>query len=318
MIIFPEEFVINWLAILSDASRGNLVLKVTRIAVEFIERNIVDLQRTTKRDFGFLVKVRFLEKIKNIIGRLQDSLTKRSGKFHKVQKKIHVERQTLRHYSSRRITANPSPDRIQVPSRSQVGGFIAGIQSEMNYTGHSVLIESVGPEESLNGVNPLPVDSPLLLLDLTNTRGTTILSSNLEGEFIPRGAVSIPIATLTDTVREEVKLVMRPASKSDDFRLGSLNTEVYTGGLQLVTNLKSRQLTVAEKSLPSKGLLCCPTPSEIDVYASRKDVLDFVGRITLKEYVYSDDVIDGTPDFRKKPIWCPDRNREFNSRGVRK
>lgn len=167
-----SEFVINWLANLSDASRGNLVsLKctVTRIPVAFTERNIVDLERTTERDFGFLVTVRILEKIKNIIGRLQDSLTKRSGKFHKFQKKIHVEPQTLRHYSSRHITANPSPDRIQVPSRSQVGGFIAGIQSEMNFTSHSVLIEGVCPEESLNGVDPPPVDSPLLLLDLTNT-----------------------------------------------------------------------------------------------------------------------------------------------------
>lgn len=82
----------------------------------------------------------------------------------------------------------------------------------MNFTSHSVLIEGVCPEESLNGVDPPPVDSPLLLLDLTNTRGTTILCSNLEGEFIPRGTVSIPIATLTDSVTEEVKLVMRPAS----------------------------------------------------------------------------------------------------------
>lgn len=95
---FSEEFVINWLANLSDASRGNLVsLKITRIPVAFIERHIVDLERTTERDFGFLVKVRLLEKIKNIFGRLQDSLTKRSGKFHKFQKKIHVEPQTLSH-----------------------------------------------------------------------------------------------------------------------------------------------------------------------------------------------------------------------------
>ena len=95
---FSEEFVINWLANLSDASRGNLVsLKITRIPVAFIERHIVDLERTTERDFGFPVKVRLLEKIKNIFGRLQDSLTKRSGKFHKFQKKIHVEPQTLIH-----------------------------------------------------------------------------------------------------------------------------------------------------------------------------------------------------------------------------
>ena len=67
------------------------------IPVAITERNIVDLERTTERDFDFLVKVRILEKIKNMTGRLQDSLTKKSGKFHKFQKKIHVEPQTLRH-----------------------------------------------------------------------------------------------------------------------------------------------------------------------------------------------------------------------------
>lgn len=40
----------------------DLVLKEIRIAVEFIEGNIVDLERTIERDFGFVVKCRFLGK----------------------------------------------------------------------------------------------------------------------------------------------------------------------------------------------------------------------------------------------------------------
>ena len=97
------------------------------------------------------------------------------------------------------------------------------------------------------------------------------------------------IRWLVYTYTEEVRPAMRPVIASDDFGLGSLNNQVYADGLQLVINLSSRQLTQAENSLHSKGLPFCPTPSEIDVYALRKDVLDFVRRIRLKEYFYLDD-----------------------------
>ena len=46
------------------------------------------------------------------------------------------------------------------------------------------------------------------------------------------------------------------------------------------------------------------TPAEIDVYTLRKDVLNYVRRIRLKEYFYSDEETDGDfseiPAFRKK------------------
>ena len=60
-------------------------------------------------------------------------------------------------------------------------------------------------------------------------------------------------------------------------------------------------LSEAENALLSKGLSFCPTPTEIDVYTLRKNVLNYVGRIRLKEYFYSDEESDG--DFSKIPAF---------------
>ena len=83
------------------------------IPVAFTERNILDLERTTERDFDFLVKVRILEKIKNITGRLQDSLTKKVVSSINFKRKFMLNPKLLA--ISRHITANPSPDRISSP-----------------------------------------------------------------------------------------------------------------------------------------------------------------------------------------------------------
>ena len=82
-----------------------------------------------------------------------------------------------------------------------------------------------------------------------------------------------------------------------------------------MVNLSSGVLTPAENSLSSKGLSFCPTPSEIDIFASRKDFSDYVRRLRLKEYFYGDGDVGGhfseIPAFRKKSSWCPDRNRDL-------
>ena len=58
-------------------------------------------------------------------------------------------------------------------------------------------------------------------------------------------------------------------------------------------------MSEAENALLSSGLSFCPTPAEIDVYTLRKDVLNYVRRIRLKEYFYSDEETDG--DFSEIP-----------------
>ena len=66
--------------------------------------------------------------------------------------------------------------------------------------------------------------------------------------------------------------------------LGSVSDQVYSDGLQVVVNLSDRTLNEVENALLSKGLSFCSTTAEIDAYTLRKDVLNYVRRIRLKEY----------------------------------
>lgn len=58
------------------------------------------------------------------------------------------------------------------PSREEIGNFIANIKEDVSNRGDVgensgvVVIEDLTPEETLAGVNPLPVDCPLLLIDV--------------------------------------------------------------------------------------------------------------------------------------------------------
>ena len=54
---------------------------------------------------------------------------------------------------------------------------------------------------------------------------------------------------------------------------------------------------------------------EIDIFALREDMLEYVRRLRLKEYFCGDEDVDGDfsekPAFRKKSSWCSDRNRDL-------
>ena len=85
---------------------------------------------------------------------------------------------------------------------------------------------------------------------------------------------------------------------------------------QTVVNLSKRVLTEGEVSLLSKGLKFCPAPEKIDIYSLRQDIKEYVRRVRLKEYFYTDqDDVEGEfsslPAFRKKSSWSPGRNREL-------
>ena len=73
-------------------------------------------------------------------------------------------------------------------------------------------------------------------------------------------------------------------------------------------------LTPAEMSLLSKGLSFCPTPKEVDIFALREDMFDFVRPLRLEEYYCGDGSIhedfSDQPAFRKRSTWCPERNRD--------
>ena len=101
--------------------------------------------------------------------------------------------------------------------------------------------------------------------------------------------------------------LLEAATASELVGLGSVSDQVYSDGLQVVVNLSHRILIEADNALLSKGLSFCPTATEIGLYTLRKDVLNYVRRIRLKEYFYSDEESDGDfseiPAFRETSSW---------------
>ena len=97
--------------------------------------------------------------------------------------------------------------------------------------------------------------------------------------------------------------------------LFSNNERVFSDGFQIVVNLSKRLLTPAETSLLSKGLSSCPTPRDIDLFALRKDISEYVRRLRLKEYFLNKDYVGGGfssyPAFRHRSTWCAERNRDL-------
>ena len=97
--------------------------------------------------------------------------------------------------------------------------------------------------------------------------------------------------------------------------LFSNNERVFSDGFQIVVNLSKRLLTPAETSLLSKGLSFCPKLRDIDLFALRKDISDYVRRLRLKEYFLNNDYVGGGfssyPAFRHRSTWCPQRNRDL-------
>ena len=58
----------------------------------------------------------------------------------------------------------------------------------------------------------------------------------------------------------------------------SNNEQVFRDGFQVVVNLSKRKLTTAETSLLSKGVSFCTTSRDINIFALRKDISDYVRR----------------------------------------
>ena len=73
--------------------------------------------------------------------------------------------------------------------------------------------------------------------------------------------------------------------------LFSNNERVFSDGFQIVVNLSKRKLAPGETSLLSRGLSFCPTPRDINIFALRKDISDYVRRLRLKEYFLSNDSV---------------------------
>ena len=149
-------------------------------------------------------------------------------------------------------------------------GFVSEIRAGVGRSRIDVRVEDLGPEESLHGVNPLPIDSPVLVVESTDFVRPASLQEG-GGEITGRGA-STPIETSRGNITADERPLLEAATASELLGLGSVSDQVYSDGLQVVVNLSHRTLSEAENALLSKGLSFCPTPAEIDVYTLRKDV----------------------------------------------
>ena len=205
----------------------------------------------------------------------------------------------------------------------QIEDFISDIRhqvskSDFGRDGNSeVEVENLSSEENLAGVNPLPVECPVLLVDLSegNSDLDSVIQEARDGGDIRHAVVSNEIRTF-----REASAVSSTEIREEDIRPPVRGNGLDTGarldtGDRIVVNLSKRHLTEAEVSLLSKGLKFCPTPERIDVYNVRKVIRDYIRRIRLREYFYCEEEVDGDfsemPAFRKKSIWCPERNREM-------
>lgn len=199
-----------------------------------------------------------------------------------------------------------------VPSEEQIADLISAVREESSislmieeHVFETVEVEDIGPLEIPSGVNPLPLNVPLLLINLdemSNDIGSVLRAS--QGEKVAlRGTVLTGVSLQDENLRRILFLILRVYRVTPDLSRKFTNRGLR-GGTQIVLKFSRRILTEAEISLLSKGLKFCPTPEEVDMYNLRKDIKEFTRRIKLREYFYSDENMDGDfsdmPAFRKK------------------
>ena len=196
---------------------------------------------------------------------------------------------------------NEEDEEHNTPSVSRIAEFVADIRNEVEgkrQDSHVVLVEDLGTEENPCGTNPLPVDSPTLLVDLTDVQMTGLFFGN-------NGVHVTSVVEVTENVStQELRKENGATPMVEVVGMTNGTRQEFLKGQSVVVNLSDGTLNEAEISLLFKGLSVCPTPEKVDVLFLRKDIFEYVRRIRLKEYFYSDDEVSGdfsdTPSFRKK------------------
>ena len=67
------------------------------------------------------------------------------------------------------------------PTESQVGSFVSAIRQEVDGGKQRmpVFVDDLGPEGNLNGINPLPADSSILMMALSKEGETKVINEHL-------------------------------------------------------------------------------------------------------------------------------------------
>ena len=320
----------DWRSILVDASEElqDVLVRETLNVERRITAEISEIKRFITDRYGEETLNEMVRRISVICGKLNDALLERK------RNKLMVLREENERAETRESSGVGDWDvrednrrgRNQAESGfslEQIDDFISDIREQVSrrdYERHEnseVEVEDLSSEENLGDVNPLPVDCPILLVDLREVHSDldSVIQEARDGGDMRHEIVNNVIRTFGEEsaasfteIREEN---IRPPARGKGLDTGAgLDT-----GDRIVVNMSKRHLTEAEISLLSKGLKFCPTPERIDVYNVRKDRRDYIRRIRLREYFYCEDDVDG--DFsemsalRTKSTWCPERNREM-------
>ena len=194
--------------------------------------------------------------------------------------------------------------------------FLSGLtDSAINFSGSADLYTPIHPPPP-----PCDIESTLsvdqlahLLVELSEEPPDT---NNASPNLNSLSEVVSPNEPTEDAITtDQRKGAVTPVFDHKGMGLFSNNERVFSDGFQIVVNLSKRLITPAETSLLSKGLSFCPTPRDIDLFALRKDISDYVRRLRLKEYFLNNDYVGGGfssyPAFRHRSTWCPERNRDL-------
>ena len=146
----------------------DLVHTETHLAIEHITKRILDLEECIVKDYGIEVRDQFIQKIKAICSKLKVSLKeRRKTKLDKLCIAYQSQNEDPRVTDTTAIVGGTS-DTSLAPVNSQIDRFLTDIRAEVDNKVTPILVEDLGPEETLHGINPLPIDSPLLLVDVVD------------------------------------------------------------------------------------------------------------------------------------------------------
>lgn len=168
-LLISKKNVLN--KILNNASRGmrDLISKEALLALDNFEKGVVELEADIANVFGVDILDKFNANVREICAQLEQSLLgQRLKKFDKLVSS-HMENFFL-------DDTVCSDVEEQQPIEGQVGSFIDNIwrQDERAQQFSPVIVEDIGADESVSGINPLPVYSPMLLMD--------VLEENISGD----------------------------------------------------------------------------------------------------------------------------------------
>ena len=263
----------DWGSILVDASKKlqDVLVRETENVERGITEEISEIKRFIKDRYGGLTLEEMVRKISVICDKFNDTLLER--RRNKLADLREGKERTEMRGSSGVGDGDVEEGDVSggnraegAPSMQQIETFISDIRQQVSrrdlgrHENNRVEVEDMSSEENLAGVNPLPVDCPLVLVDLreVNSDLDSVIQEARDGGNMRNRVVNNDIRT-----HGETSAASSTTTREENIRPPVTRTGLDTGagfdtGNQIVVNLSQRHLTEAGVSLLSKGLKFCP------------------------------------------------------------